>query len=132
MVSRASAGRSEIHGLEVGNPLRVSPPDVRGIDVNLNGVAVRVGDVKARDNGVVDDLADGDIVRRKVIAGCSKVVDRVADSERYVQQTRRRGRRFRAVFAEHHDGEVVVVAEREEVIGGLSQRAATGRPKTPL
>jgi hypothetical protein len=94
--------------------LRVGAPDVGGIDIYLDRVAIRVVEVDALRHRVILDRVDPDAERVEVRFGPAKIIDRVADLESDMVLTGAVRRRVRRVRSERHDGEVMVVAESEE------------------
>ena len=114
------------------NRLRVGAPDVGGIDVHLDRVAVRVVEVDALRHRVILDSVDPDAERVEVRFGPAKIIDRVARLESDMVQT--------GLFA----GESGVPAPSatmakswwfprvKNVIGGVSLRAAICSPRTSV
>ena len=64
------------------NRLRVGAPDVGGIDVHLDRVAVRVVEVDALRHRVILDRVNRDAERVEVLFGPAKIIDRVAGLEK--------------------------------------------------
>ena len=94
--------------------LRVGAPDVGGIDVHLDRVAVRVMEVDALRHRVILDRVDRDAERVEVLFGPAEIIDRVAGLESDMVQTGAVRRRVRSAGSQCHDGEVMVVPESEE------------------